>query len=158
MLKKPHHRQADPQPTRQPALDHPGDPSRDPKAAMGPSGERSKLLSEATLRRFTARRYQRQREVVVPSEVKRERAESGRGCEVCGWILRPGDWRSLHAHHVIPVSCGGSDRRENLMVVCPNHHAAAHRCGRRRKAGYDGPRTREDLLRAIVRLEAWSRQ
>lgn len=112
----------------------------------------SKLLSPATRRRFF-KRFQRLREVVAPQAFKREHVESGRGCEVCGWCLESGDWRSLHCHHVIPVSCGGTDRVSNLVVLCPNHHAAAHRTGKRRGAVWQGPISREELFASLVRLE-----
>jgi hypothetical protein len=31
-----------------------------------------------------------------------------------------------HAHHIQWLSRGGKDRLKNLVLVCPNHHAAIH--------------------------------
>lgn len=56
-------------------------------------------------------------------------------CEVCRWrppkALRasPAAKGLLHAHHVVPVSCGGPDDHENLILVCPTCHAVAHAMG-----------------------------
>lgn len=38
-------------------------------------------------------------------------------CELCN------DRRNLEVHHIIPVSCGGSDNIDNLIVVCGKCHA-----------------------------------
>lgn len=62
----------------------------------------------------------------------------------------------LHAHHIIPVACGGTDADENLIVLCPNHHALAHRAGQSRVARsgvWAGPTTAGELLAAIRRYE-----
>lgn len=101
--------------------------------------------------------------------------ESGRDdcCEVCRWrpprSLRevPGGMirRLLHAHHIVPVSCGGADSLENLILLCPNHHAVAHHIGRmvRDDEGtivWTGARTRSDFLFAMELLrkpEEWRR-
>jgi predicted HNH restriction endonuclease len=32
-----------------------------------------------------------------------------------------------HLHHVIPVAKGGGNEADNLVVLCPNCHAMAHR-------------------------------
>ena len=45
-------------------------------------------------------------------------------CEHCRWT--PPAPRMLHAHHVFPISFGGSDTLDNLIVLCPNCHAVAH--------------------------------
>ena len=42
--------------------------------------------------------------------------EAGR-CELCG------SKRSLEVHHIIPVSCGGDNSRDNLLCVCRRCHA-----------------------------------
>lgn len=88
-------------------------------------------------------------------------------CVVCGWRAPalPAELsrtRSalLNVHHVVPVCCDGSDDRWNLAVLCPNHHALAHVVSLRRKhyktGGwcYNGPRTVEDLVADIQRLES----
>lgn len=53
---------------------------------------------------------------------------SGR-CQVCGWD--PADEYGVwlcEGHHIQWLSRGGADAPENLMLVCPNHHAAIHAC------------------------------
>ena len=43
-------------------------------------------------------------------------------CVVCGMAARP----VLAAHHVIPVSLGGSDSLRNLVTLCSNCHRSVH--------------------------------
>lgn len=33
-----------------------------------------------------------------------------------------------HGHHLQWLSRGGEDTLDNMMLVCPNHHAAIHQC------------------------------
>jgi len=50
-------------------------------------------------------------------------------CQVCRWAPRNIYGRNLcHSHHIHWLSRGGTDELENLMLICPNHHAAIHRC------------------------------
>ena len=83
----------------------------------------------------------------IAMEVKREHYLAGGGCEVCGW--RPDDHRMLHAHHVVPLASGGSDLASNVLVLCPNHHAYAHRLGTQSARRYVGPMTHDELLAAL---------
>lgn len=66
-------------------------------------------------------------------------------CEHCRW--QPPAPSILHAHHVVPVSCGGADAVENLIVLCPNCHAVAHYVSSRSNLTrtYTGPTTSEQL-------------
>jgi hypothetical protein len=105
----------------------------------------------------------RDRELVA--QFKKDRAAAGDDCcEVCRWrpprALRDVAGgridRLLHAHHVVPVACGGADAAENLILLCPNHHAIAHWIGTigGTVAGsawraWAGPRTRGELIFAI---------
>jgi hypothetical protein len=73
------------------------------------------------------------------------------GCEVCGW--KPPARRVLAVHHVIPVSCGGGDEFENLILLCPNHYALAHTIGTRRGMNYYGPTDKATLSAAIKEVE-----
>lgn len=86
------------------------------------------------------------------------------GCEACTWVppeallYRPGSDGLLHAHHIVPVACGGPDHPSNLLLLCPNCHAIAHRLGKmggrvNRSTGYrdwSGPRTRDEALAAFA--------
>ena len=52
----------------------------------------------------------------------------GGRCQVC--LYDP--WaryrlRTCHVHHIQWLSRGGVDELENIVLVCPNHHAAIHR-------------------------------
>lgn len=47
-------------------------------------------------------------------------------CQMCGVALAAGDGRTYsEAHHIIPLGGDhrGSDVAENILVLCPNHHA-----------------------------------
>lgn len=111
-------------------------------------GRKAKVWREQQLRR-----PRRVPGVKIPRDhhlglsLKRARAEAG--CEACSWTLGPEHWRTLHAHHVIPLSCGGEDTNENMVVLCPNHHAVAHARWRRDYNRWTGPRNRAQLLVAL---------
>jgi 5-methylcytosine-specific restriction enzyme A len=50
-------------------------------------------------------------------------------CQICGWSPRRSYGTELYeAHHVRWLSRGGDDALANLLLVCPNHHRAIHRC------------------------------
>ena len=44
-------------------------------------------------------------------------------CEICG---KCPDWRGLAVHHIRKRSHGGSDKPENLLVVCGRCHSKEH--------------------------------
>jgi hypothetical protein len=49
-------------------------------------------------------------------------------CQLC--LFDPYDryrHRLCHGHHIQWLSRGGEDELENMILVCPNHHAAIHR-------------------------------
>lgn len=95
------------------------------------------------------RRYQRGAKVRRKAiEAKRVHWWAGLGCEICAW--RPPDYKMLHAHHIVPLSCGGTDATKNTIVLCPNHHGIAHRVGTRKQGRYVGPETREALILALL--------
>jgi 5-methylcytosine-specific restriction protein A len=49
-------------------------------------------------------------------------------CQLCEWDPRLAYGVPLcHAHHIQWLSRGGEDQLGNLVLVCPNHHAAIHR-------------------------------
>jgi 5-methylcytosine-specific restriction protein A len=50
-------------------------------------------------------------------------------CQICGWapLSRYGT-NLCEAHHVRWLSRGGDDVLTNLVLICPNHHRAIHRC------------------------------
>ncbi|HEX4302747.1 MAG TPA: HNH endonuclease signature motif containing protein [Rhizomicrobium sp.] len=49
-------------------------------------------------------------------------------CEYCGHLgFRTGnDGYYLEAHHIIALAHDGSDRMDNVIALCPNHHREAH--------------------------------
>ena len=82
----------------------------------------------------------------------RMKAVSGTlSCEVCGWTAPPGYGDVLNVHHIVPVSCDGTDDDGNLIALCPNCHALADRAGMRRKEGWVAPSTRAELLEILKR-------
>ena len=40
-------------------------------------------------------------------------------CQLCGWKGR------THLHHIIPKKKNGVDNQNNIIEICPNHHAEA---------------------------------
>lgn len=42
-------------------------------------------------------------------------------CANCGRSSTP-----VEAHHIVPVSCGGSHKLDNLVPLCPDCHSAVH--------------------------------
>ncbi|HEX6270558.1 MAG TPA: HNH endonuclease [Anaerolineales bacterium] len=52
---------------------------------------------------------------------------SGR-CQICQWNPKNDYGTELcHGHHIHWISRGGLDEIQNMVLVCPNHHAAIHK-------------------------------
>lgn len=50
-------------------------------------------------------------------------------CQICSWAPKKMYRHELcEAHHVRWLSRGGKDSISNLVLICPNHHRAIHRC------------------------------
>lgn len=50
-------------------------------------------------------------------------------CQICLWNPRDVYSASLcQGHHVHWLSRGGEDDKGNMVLICPNHHSAVHRC------------------------------
>jgi hypothetical protein len=50
-------------------------------------------------------------------------------CQICIWNPRSVYGKNLcHGHHVHWLSRGGEDSKNNMVLICPNHHTAVHRC------------------------------
>jgi 5-methylcytosine-specific restriction protein A len=50
-------------------------------------------------------------------------------CQICLWNPCSQYGRPLcHGHHIHWLCRGGDDDLANMVLVCPNHHAAIHRC------------------------------
>lgn len=48
-------------------------------------------------------------------------------CQICRFDPHDRYGRRLcHGHHIQWLSRGGEDELENMVLVCPNHHAAIH--------------------------------
>jgi hypothetical protein len=57
---------------------------------------------------------------------KKVKALHNHMCQICGdFIELPNGKRYVEAHHIIPLGTphNGPDTPENIVVVCPNHHA-----------------------------------
>lgn len=49
-------------------------------------------------------------------------------CQICSWNpMNIYGHPICHGHHIHWLSRGGDDSMENLLLVCPNHHAAIHK-------------------------------
>jgi hypothetical protein len=86
--------------------------------------EQSNGLSDTRRRTITREVPDRNRTLV-----ERLRTMYGGRCQLCKW--NPIDEYGEHlceGHHIQWLSRGGDDRIDNLMLVCPNHHRAIHRC------------------------------
>ena len=52
----------------------------------------------------------------------------GGRCQICLWDPRSKYGEpACHVHHIQWLSRGGSDNLENVVLICPNHHAVIHR-------------------------------
>ncbi len=60
----------------------------------------------------------------VTKKKKKLIKERGNCCQLCGAT------GTLHAHHIKPMSRGGSDDASNLLLVCPSCHKKFHSKGR----------------------------
>lgn len=50
-------------------------------------------------------------------------------CQICLWNPKSVYGVSLcQGHHIHWLSRGGEDDKGNMVLICPNHHAAVHRC------------------------------
>lgn len=50
-------------------------------------------------------------------------------CQICLWHPRSVYGKHLcHGHHIHWLSRGGEDSKENMVLICPNHHSAIHGC------------------------------
>lgn len=50
-------------------------------------------------------------------------------CQICLWNPCEKYGSNLcQGHHIHWLSRGGADNLENMVLVCPNHHAAIHKC------------------------------
>lgn len=85
--------------------------------------------------RETAAEYSvRSRYLLESVDVTRARRHVGRlqtiyagRCQICEFDPRDRYGRNLcHGHHIHWLSRGGDDVLENLVLICPNHHAAVH--------------------------------
>lgn len=54
----------------------------------------------------------------IKQEVREERENCCRHCGITGDEINS----SLHVHHIIPISFGGTHHKENLMLLCPSCH------------------------------------
>ena len=96
---------------------------------------------------------------------KAQRAAEAGGrlrCDFCGWEppqvpdarspdqRHPG-WVLLEAHHVMPRRRKGASAVDNLVLLCPNHHAVADRLHSLFERPGDPPPTRDQLFALLKR-------
>ncbi len=69
-------------------------------------------------------------------------------CKICSW-----EKGYCHKHHIIPKQYGGEDDKENIILLCPNHHAEAHFIGYEKfniKYNLKGVKISKDKEKAIM--------
>lgn len=68
-------------------------------------------------------------------------------CELCGakGFTTSAGSIYLESHHIQPLSDGGSDKIDNVIALCPNHHREAH-------YGFDSESFKQSLRRCIEKL------
>jgi len=89
------------------------------------------------------------REIVSASLKQQVLERYGNRCYACGFSIHS----ILVVHHCVPISLGGTDEIENLVLVCPNCHTLIHRFSSKR---YDG-REISDFLTPEYSREAIER-
>jgi hypothetical protein len=97
----------------------------------GEEGEVARLLRDEPAGLAEERRRYLVTEAVVRDRalVEQLRDIYAGECQICAWAPRGRYSTDLcEAHHVRWLSRGGSDSLANLVLVCPNHHRAIHRC------------------------------
>jgi hypothetical protein len=62
------------------------------------------------------------REIVSVSLKQQVFKQYDNKCYACGFSIR----MILRVHHIIPMSLGGTDEIENLVLLCPNCHTLVH--------------------------------
>ncbi|MGO9597150.1 MAG: HNH endonuclease [Isosphaeraceae bacterium] len=55
--------------------------------------------------------------------VKRLKIIHKNRCQICGIALCIGNETYSEGHHIKPLSRQGPDAKENILILCPNHHA-----------------------------------
>jgi hypothetical protein len=73
--------------------------------------------------RVVATTYRILRDTAAARQLK---ADHGYSCQICGTTIElPDGTRYVEAHHLRPLGSphDGPDIRENMVVLCPNHHA-----------------------------------
>jgi 5-methylcytosine-specific restriction enzyme A len=112
-----------------------------PHAAIYPEDEfEARLIHEDSVRPLLAREARetqdrRLRYLYETFDVRRARQNVmvlhdlyGGRCQICLYDPpRVYGHRTCHGHHIQWLSRGGEDELENMVLVCPNHHAAIHR-------------------------------
>src|SRR5438552_2296496 len=109
-----------------------------------------------------AKKDRRSKQIVNIARFRKKLDREGRlRCEVCGWA--PSEYllkffvhgRLIQIHHLLPISCGGTDDEENLLILCPNHHAIADAFGMVLAKRGESPelRTRQGLIDFLRRLD-----
>lgn len=60
--------------------------------------------------------------------LRKQARQRGDECQMCGGDN--GD-EGLHVHHIVPILCGGSNHRDNLMLLCRSCHTVVEAHTRR---------------------------
>ena len=75
--------------------------------------------------KVTRTRTSYERDFEMTEAIKRDR---GHTCQVCHTnIIRKNKPPYVEAAHITPKSDGGNETPDNIMILCPNHHAVFDR-------------------------------
>jgi hypothetical protein len=103
-------------------------------------------MSSDTPRTATKEWKWRRREVIIRDEYECQ----GSGCEAKGG---PRGEATLHAHHLTPVSEGGSDDHGNLVTLCEECHLDTYAEHSSNAGHFDVEYTDDDFIEAIRELD-----
>jgi 5-methylcytosine-specific restriction endonuclease McrA len=76
-----------------------------------------KCGNESRARRLRKEESDKKNNILRDRIAKRD----GNKCKICGFSA------ALEVHHITPKSEGGTHKQENLITLCPNHHAMVHK-------------------------------
>ena len=65
------------------------------------------------------------RDTIKTIELKKK---YGYKCQICDYVIETDNQKYAEVHHIWPLGEGGLDNFDNMLVLCPNHHAEFDLC------------------------------
>ncbi|MGI9898367.1 PIN domain-containing protein [Vibrio natriegens] len=95
--------------------------------------KKSEIKSQEEAFKMAKKQHMKLRKRFLATRMKREylafleqEGKDPRECEGCGYI-DDGDRSILEFHHLVPLSEGGDNSFDNLLLLCPNCHRLEHK-------------------------------